>query len=101
MQKSLLFGRAMPAVLHADPVAVGQSELRDIERVAESMLGNMRIGIAIHTAARISGDLFDFDDRLAEPAQCRGLHRSRNPTVECGNNRAGERRRGLHFNWTA
>ena len=51
VQKALLLGRAVPAVLHADLMAVGEIEFGDVERVAEGMLGNMRVGIAVHAAA--------------------------------------------------
>ena len=101
MQESLLFRRSSPAVLHADPVAVSQREFRNVERIAESMLGNVCVRVAIHTAAGIGGDLFDLDDRFAEPMHRGRLHGSRNPPIERGNNRAGERRRRLHFNRAA
>ena len=67
VQEALLLGRAVPGILHDDPVAVGEVEFGDVERVAERVLGDMRIGIAVHAAARIGGDLFDLDDRLAKP----------------------------------
>ncbi len=51
VQKALLLWRAAPAVLHCDLVAVGEYELRDVERIAESVLGNMRVRIAVHAAA--------------------------------------------------
>ena len=51
VQESLLLRRAVPAVLHRDFVAVGQGELGDVERVAEGVLGNMRVRIAVHAAA--------------------------------------------------
>ena len=51
VQKRLLLGRTAPAILHGDLVAVGEHELGDVERVAERMLGDMRIGIAVHAAA--------------------------------------------------
>ena len=57
----------------------------------------MRIGIAVHAAAGIGGDLFDLDDRLAKPAQGRGLDRAADPLVERGDDGAGECRRRFHF----
>ncbi len=38
MQKSLLFGGTAPTVLHANPVAVGERELGDVERVLDGDL---------------------------------------------------------------
>ena len=77
VQKALFLRCALPAVLHADLVAVGEIEFGDVERIAEGMLGNMRVRIAVHAAAGIGGDLFDLDDGLAEPVLRRGLHRGR------------------------
>ena len=74
VQKSLLLGRAVPALLHLDHVAVGEIELGDVERVAEGMLGNMRVRIAVHAAAGIGGDLLDLDNGLAKPAHRGGLN---------------------------
>ena len=50
-QKSLLLGEAAPAVLHGDPPSVGEREAGDVERVAEGVLGDMRVRIAVHAAA--------------------------------------------------
>ena len=97
VQKTLLLGRAVPAILHANLMAVGEIEFGDVERVAEGMLGNMRVGIAVHAAAGISGDLLDLDDRLVEPVRRRRLHRIGDPLIECRHHRAGERRRRLHL----
>ena len=44
-QKALLFRRALPAVLHRDLAAVGEREGGDVERIAEGMLGNVRVGL--------------------------------------------------------
>ena len=43
VQESLLLGRAVPAVLHGDLVAVGEHEAGDVECIAESMLGNVGV----------------------------------------------------------
>ena len=94
-QESLLFRRAAPAVLHGDPAPVGQREGSDVERIAEGMFGNSRAGLAVHAAAGIGGDLLDLGHRLAEPAHRRGLHRLRDPLIERGDDRTGERRRRL------
>ena len=95
-QKALLFRHAAPAALDRDAAAVGQREGRDVERVAEGVLGNMRVRIAVHAAARIGGDLLDLDDARAEPAHRRRLHRIAQPAVERRDDRARQRRRGLH-----
>ena len=97
VQKSLLLRRAMPAILHRDLVSVGQRELGNVERIAEGVLGNVRIRIAVHAAAGISGDLFDLDDGLAKPVFGRRLHGGADPLIERGDDGAGERRRRLHF----
>src|SRR5579871_6357380 len=52
-QKSLLLGQAMPAVFHCDAAAVGEREGSDVERISERMLGNVRVGIAVHAATGI------------------------------------------------
>ena len=94
-QKTLLLRRAVPAILHADLAAVGQFELGDVERVAERVLGNPRIGVAVHSAAGIGGYLLDLDDRLPKPVERGRLHCRRDPLVEPGDERAGQRRRRL------
>ena len=43
VQEALLLRRAVPAILHLDHVAVGEIEFGDVERIAESVLGNMRV----------------------------------------------------------
>src|SRR5262249_39390897 len=43
-QKTLLLRQAAPAVLHRDLASVGKGERRDVERVAEGVLGNARPG---------------------------------------------------------
>src|ERR1700726_2612172 len=95
-QKTLLFGKAMPAVLHRDVPAVGEREGGDVERVAEGVLGNMRVRIAVHAAAGIGGDLLDLDHARAEPALRRRLHRLVEPVIERRDDRTGQRRRGSH-----
>ena len=84
-------------MLNADDAAVGEMEFGDVKCVAEGMLGNVRVRIAVHAAARISRDLLDLDHRLAEPAQGRGLHGSRNPLIKRGDDGAGECRGRIHF----
>ena len=96
-QEALLLRRAAPAVLDGDAVAVGEHEGRDVERVAEGVLGDRRTRLPVHAAAGIGRDLLDLDDRLAEPLQRRGLHRAGDPAVERRDDRTGERRRGLHL----
>ena len=100
VQKTLLLRRAAPAILHADDVAIGKIEFGDIERIAESMLGNMRVRISVHPAAGIGGDLLDLGHRLAEPAHCRGLNRGGDPLIERGHKRAGEGGWRAHFDRT-
>src|SRR5215472_11537432 len=79
-------------------MAVGEIELGDIECIAESVLGNVCVRIAVHAATRIGGDLLDLDDGLAEPTHRRRLHGCRDPLIERGNDRTGERRRRADFN---
>src|SRR5260370_11365931 len=100
VQKALLLRGAAPAKLHAQHMTVGKIEFGDVERIAEGMFGNMRVRIAVHAAAGIGRYLFDFHHRLAKPAQRRGLHRSRDPLIERGDDRAGERRRRTDFDRT-
>ena len=50
-QEALLLGQTMPAVLDGNGSPVGQSECGDVERVAESVLGDVRPRIAVHAAA--------------------------------------------------
>ncbi len=95
-QKALLFRHALPAVLHRNAPSVGERESGDIQRVAEGVFGNMRVGVAVHAAAGIGGDLLDLDDARAEPAHRGGLHGIREPTVEHRDDRTGQRRRGLY-----
>ncbi len=95
-QETLLLRRAAPAVLHGHLAAVGKRERRDIERIAERMLRDARARLAVHPAARIGRDLSDFRDLHAEPLQRRRLHGAREPRVERGDDRTGERRRRLH-----
>ena len=78
-------------------MAVGEIEFGDVERIAEGVLGNVRVRIAVHAAARIRRDLFDLDHRATKPFQRRRLHRLVDPFVELGDQRAGERgRRPYH-----
>src|SRR5262245_33369171 len=58
-QETLFLRQAAPAVLHRDPTPVGEGECRDVERVAEGVLGNARPRIAIHAATCIGGELSD------------------------------------------
>src|SRR5215472_14994226 len=81
-QKTLLLRQAAPAVLHRDLASVGERERRDVERVAEGVLGNARPRIAVHAATGIGGDLFDLDNRRAEPAHRRRLYGAGDPTLE-------------------
>ena len=81
-QEALLFRQTVPAILHGDRAPIGQCESRDVQRVAEGMLGDTGIGVAIHAAARIGGDLLDLGYRRAEPAQCSGLHGACDPAIE-------------------
>src|SRR6516225_5008842 len=81
-QKTLLLRQAAPAVLHRDLASVGERERRDVERVAEGVLGNARHRIAVHAATGIRGDLFDLDNRRAEPAHRRRLYGAGDPTLE-------------------
>jgi hypothetical protein len=69
-QKALLFRHALPAILYRNVPAVGEREARDIQRIAEGVLRNMRARIAVHAAAGIGGDLLDLDDAGTEPALC-------------------------------
>jgi hypothetical protein len=50
-QKALFFRQAAPAVAHRDAPPVRQRESGDVERVAEGMLGNVRMGVPVHAAA--------------------------------------------------
>src|SRR3974390_3480071 len=68
VEEALLVRGAVPAVLHGDLAAVGEREGGDVERVAEGVLGDPRIGIAVHAAARIGGNLLDLDHGLTAPA---------------------------------
>ena len=95
VQKALLFRQPLPAVLDRNVPSVGEREARDVERVAEGVLGNMRIGIAVHAAAGIGGDLPDLDDARAEPAHRCRLHGIGEPAVEHRDDRTGQRRRRL------
>ena len=95
-QKSLLFGHALPAVLHRDDAPVRQRKGRDIQRIAEGVLGNMRARIAVHAAAGIGGDLLDLGHAGAEPAHRGGLHGIGKPAIERRDDRTGQRRGGLH-----
>src|SRR5262245_17150658 len=81
-RKTLLLRQAAPAVLHRDLASVGERERRDVERVAEGVLGNARPRIAVHAATGIGGDLFDLDNRRAEPAHRRRLYGAGDPTLE-------------------
>src|SRR5262245_53455309 len=67
-QKTLLLRRAVPTGLDRDLSTISKHEDSNLERVAEGMLRYARVRIAVHTAARIGGDLLDLDDGLAEPA---------------------------------
>ena len=93
VQKALLFGRAVPTFLHRNPASVGERERRDVDRISESVFGNSRAAGADHSAARISRDLFDFDDWRTEPSHRCRLHAFAHPVVERRHNRTGERRR--------
>ena len=90
VQKGLLFRRAVPAILHADLAAVGEHEAGDIERVAESVLGDVRVRIAVHAAAGIGRDLFDLDYGLVEPVQRCRLHGAGDPLIERRDDGAGQ-----------
>ena len=94
-QKSLLFRHAAPAVLHPDAAAIGEHEGSDVERVAEGVLGDMGVRVAVHAAAGIGGDLLDLDHARAEPAHRRRLHGIGKPAVERRDNRTGQRRGGF------
>ena len=95
-QKALLLRQPAPAVLDRDFASVGERERRDVERVAEGVLGNARPRIAVHAATGIGGNLFDLDNRRAEPAHRRRLHGAGDPAFELGYDRACERRRRAH-----
>src|SRR5215468_11103141 len=81
-QKALLLRQPVPAVLYRDLASVGERERRDVERVAEGVLGNARPRIAVHAATGIGGNLFDLDNRRAEPAHRRRLYGAGDPTLE-------------------
>ena len=89
-QESALLRRALPAVLDADPAAVRRAEAADVEGVAECMLGNLGVGVAVHATAGIGRHLADGDDGLAEPRQRRRLHHVLHPHVHLVDHRAGE-----------
>ena len=93
VQEGLLLRRAVPAVLHIELAAIGQRESRDIERIAEGMLRDGGIGIAIHAAAGVGGNLLDLHHRHAEPFHRCRLHGLGDPLIEHRDQRAGERRR--------
>src|SRR5215475_13542963 len=67
-QKTLLFRQAMPAILYGDAAPVREREGCDIERIAERMLRNMRVRIAVHAPAGVGRDLLDLHDARSEPA---------------------------------
>src|SRR5262249_44195584 len=94
-QESLLLRQASPAVFHSDLAAVGERKGGDVEGVAEGVLGNPGVSIAVHAAAGISRYLLDLGDRRAEPAQRRRLHGLGDPALELGHHRTGERRRRI------
>src|SRR5262249_40633601 len=52
-QKALLLRQPAPAVLHRDLASVSERKRRDVERVAEGVLGNARPRIAVHAATGI------------------------------------------------
>src|SRR5262249_43733490 len=53
MQEALLLRRAIPATLDRDHAPVGKREGGDVEGIAEGVLGDVRVRVAVHAAARI------------------------------------------------
>ena len=98
-QEALLLRRAAgPVVAHRDHPLVGQLERADVERIAEGVLGNLGVGLAILVAAGIGRHLPDLDHRLAEPAHRRGLDAFDDPGLQLRDDRAGQGRLRLHRN---
>jgi hypothetical protein len=96
-QKSALLGLAFPSALEIHLAAVGEAEARNVERIAEGVLGDGRPRLAVHGAAGIGGDLLDLDDRRAVPGHGRRLNRLVKPRLDIGDERTGQRRLRLEL----
>ena len=69
MEEGALARAALPpAPDHGDLVAAGEPEAGNVERVAERVLGDVAVIVAVAAAAAIRGDLFDLHHRPAEIA---------------------------------
>ncbi|CAD5295535.1 hypothetical protein BOS5A_230291 [Bosea sp. EC-HK365B] len=91
-QEGLFLGRAAPAILHGDDAVVVQPEGKDVDGIAEGMLGGAaRAGAVVHGAAGIGAGA-DLDHLRAEHIHRCRLHHLGEPFVGGGNHRAGQGR---------
>ena len=72
-ERGLLAVALLPVVDEIDRPPVGQGEARDVDRVAEGMLGELRAGDIVDGAATIGAEYVDGRDPLAETGLRVGL----------------------------
>ena len=96
LQERLLARRAIPPPpVHADLLAAGEAEPGDVERIAERVLRNVSVPIAVAAAAAIRRYLFDLDHGTPEIVVGGWLHRCLHPAIERRGQRATDRGRWL------
>src|SRR5262249_43975880 len=102
-EKTLFFRGPVPSGLNSDASAVGEREGRNIDRIAEGMLGDSRAAGADHAATGIRRDLLNLSDRRPKPSHRRRLYALAHPMGERRNNGTSQscrRRENGRCHWT-